>query len=134
MPANWIAFARRDVQAADVLRQNGIYEESCFHAQQAAEKALKAFLVYNGQTPPRLHDLLDLLTRCLTFDTTLNAFRAECTTLNQYYAPTCYPDAAAAVSPADLPGQTEAQRALDYARVIVSAIETRIVPSPPSLP
>jgi HEPN domain-containing protein len=32
MPANWLAFARRDVQAADVLRHNGIYEESCFHA------------------------------------------------------------------------------------------------------
>jgi len=44
MPANWIALARRDVQAADVLRHHGIYEESCFHAQQAAEKALKAFL------------------------------------------------------------------------------------------
>ena len=73
MPANWIAFARRDVQAADVLRHNGIYEESCFHAQQAAEKALQAFLLHNGQTPPRIHDLSDLLTHCLTFDSTLNA-------------------------------------------------------------
>jgi HEPN domain-containing protein len=134
MPATWIAFARRDVLAADVLQRNGIYEESCFHSQQAAEKALKAFLLYKGQTPPRIHALPDLLTRCLTFDTTLNALRAECTTLNQYYAPTRDPDAAAAVSPAGLPGQTEAQRALDYARAIISAIETRIVPSPPSLP
>jgi HEPN domain-containing protein len=48
MPANWIAFARRDVQAAHVLQHNGIYEEACFHAQQAAEKALKAFLLHNG--------------------------------------------------------------------------------------
>jgi HEPN domain-containing protein len=134
MPATWIAFARRDVQAADVLQRNGIYEESCFHSQQAAEKALKALLVYNRQTPPRIHDLADLLTRCLTVDTTLNAFRAECTTLNQYYAPTRYPDAVAAISPADLPGQTEAQRALDYARAILSAIETRIFPPLPSLP
>ena len=134
MPANWIAFVRRDVQAADVLRRNGIYEESCFHSQQAAEKALKAFLLYNGQTPPRIHDLADLLTRCLTFDTTLNAFRAECTTLNQYYAPTRYPDVAAAILSAGLPGQTEAQRALDYARAILSTIEMRLFPSPPSLP
>ena len=125
---------RRDVQAADVLRRNGIYEESCFHSQQAAEKALKAFLLCNGQTPPRIHDLADLLTRCLTFDTTLNAFRAECTTLNQYYAPTRYPDVAAAILSAGLPGQTEAQRALDYARAILSTIEMRLFPSPPSLP
>ena len=134
MPANWIAFARRDVQAADVLQQHGIYEESCFHSQQAAEKALKAFLLYNGQTPPRIHDLLDLLARCLTFDSTLNAFRAACTTLNQYYAPSRYPDAAAAVLPGGLPGQTEAQRALDYARVILSTIETRIFPPSTALP
>jgi HEPN domain-containing protein len=134
MPANWIAFARRDVQAADVLRQHGIYEESCFHAQQAAEKALKAFLLYNGQTPPRTHDLSDLLTRCLTFDSTLNTIRAECTTLTQYYAPTRYPDVAAAITPAGLPGQTEAQRAMDYARGILSAIETRILPPSTPLP
>ena len=41
--------------------------------QQAAEKALQAFLLHNGQTPPRIHDLSDLLTHCLTFDSTLNA-------------------------------------------------------------
>jgi len=95
---------------------------------------LKAFLLYNGQTPPRIHDLSDLLTRCLTFDTTLNALRAECTTLTQYYAPTRYPDAAAAIAPAGLPGRTEAQCALDYARGILNAIETRIFPPPTSLP
>jgi HEPN domain-containing protein len=134
MPANLIAFARRDVQAADVLRQHGIYEESCFHAQQAAEKALKAFLLHNGQTPLHTHDLSDLLTRYLTFDTAFNVLRAECTTLSQYYAPTRYPDAAAAIVPAGLPGQKEAQRALDYARGILSAIETRIFPPPTPLP
>jgi len=60
--------------------------------------------------------------------------RAECTTLNQYYAPTRYPDAAAAIAPAGLPGQTEAQRALDYARGILRAIETRISSPPAPLP
>src|SRR5262249_46052666 len=134
MPANWIAFAQRDVQAADVLRHNGIYEEACFHAQQAAEKALKAFLLHNGQTPPRIHDLSDLLTRCLQFDTPLNAFRAECTTLTQYSAPTRSPDAAAAIAPPGLPGRTEAQRALDYARGILNAIEMRFFPPPTPLP
>src|SRR5262245_44856046 len=123
MPANWIVFAQRDVQAADVLQRNGIYAESCFHSQQATEKALKAFLLYHGQTPPRIHDLLDLLTRCLTLDATLSAFQAECTTLNQYYALTRYPDVAAAIAPTGLPGQIEAQRALDYARAILNVIE-----------
>jgi len=52
VPANWIAFARRDVQAADVLRHNGIYGESGLHAQQDAEKALKAFLLQRIFPPP----------------------------------------------------------------------------------
>ena len=38
MPATWIAFARRDVQAADVLRQHGIYEESCFMRSKLPRK------------------------------------------------------------------------------------------------
>jgi hypothetical protein len=50
------------------------------------------------------------------------------------YAPTRYPDAAAAIVPAGLPGQTEAQRALDYVRGILSPIETHIFPPPIPLP
>ena len=41
---------------------------------------------------------------------------------------------AAAIASAGLPGQTEAQRALDYARGILSTTETRIFPSPTPLP
>jgi hypothetical protein len=38
MPANWIAFARRDVQAADVLQHNGIYEEASFTRSRLPRK------------------------------------------------------------------------------------------------
>ena len=33
---------------------------ACFHAQQVAEKSLKALLVWNGIDPPRIHDLDEL--------------------------------------------------------------------------
>lgn len=38
-----------------------LYEHLCFHAQQAAEKALKAVLLARGVTFPRTHDLAFLV-------------------------------------------------------------------------
>ncbi len=40
-----------------------LYEHLCFHAQQAAEKALKAVLLTHGITLPRTHDLAFLMDR-----------------------------------------------------------------------
>ncbi len=39
----------------------GFYEDLCFHAQQAAEKALKAIYLDRGWTFPYIHDLEKLL-------------------------------------------------------------------------
>ena len=36
-------------------------EDLCFHAQQAAEKAVKAILMYRGVTFPFIHDIAKLL-------------------------------------------------------------------------
>jgi HEPN domain-containing protein len=48
--------ASRELAAAD--RPN--YDAVCFHAQQCAEKYLKALLIARGQTPPKIHDLAQL--------------------------------------------------------------------------
>ncbi|MGZ9204882.1 MAG: HEPN domain-containing protein [Nitrospira sp.] len=37
-------------------------EDLCFDAQQAAEKAIKALLLYRGITFPFVHDLAELVT------------------------------------------------------------------------
>jgi HEPN domain-containing protein len=39
-------------------------EISCYHAQQCAEKSLKACLILKNITPPRIHDLLELNQLC----------------------------------------------------------------------
>ena len=44
----------------------------CFHAQQATEKYLKAFLEYHGQAAPKSHDLSKLITRCSEVDNSLD--------------------------------------------------------------
>ena len=131
MPGRWLAFAREDLDAAELLIQNGRYAIACFHCQQAAEKALKAFLVHQGQIPPRIHDLGDLLNHCCSFDAALRVFQSGCTTLTQFYMPTRYPDLAT-VATFTPPHQAQAQRALGYARDILTDLENRIFPPQPS--
>ena len=44
----WYEAAVEDLREAVFLIDNGWYPDACFHAQQAAEKALKAFLRASG--------------------------------------------------------------------------------------
>lgn len=64
-PADWLRYARSDLDLARVSRPAKVlFEGLCFHAQQAAEKALKAVLIAKGIPPPKTHNirtLLDLL-------------------------------------------------------------------------
>jgi HEPN domain-containing protein len=50
-PEGWLARAAGDRALAKVsLPAGGYYEDLCFHAQQAAEKAIKAVYVRHGLT------------------------------------------------------------------------------------
>ena len=66
-PADWLRYARSDLELARVVRPDEVlFEGLCFHAQQAAEKALKAVLIAKGVPPPKTHNirtLLDLLSQ-----------------------------------------------------------------------
>jgi HEPN domain-containing protein len=50
----------------------------CFHAQQAAEKYLKALLVHRGSRVERIHDLEYLLDACLPLSPALSTIRPDC--------------------------------------------------------
>jgi HEPN domain-containing protein len=62
----WLAKAASDLTAARRLVSAGeSYDAACFHAQQAAEKALKAILALAEAPIPRTHNLEDLHAQCL---------------------------------------------------------------------
>lgn len=64
----WLVKAASDIRAARlVLEGDGPYDTTCFHAQQAIEKALKGFLALQRQPIPRTHDLDELQVACLAF-------------------------------------------------------------------
>lgn len=68
-----------------------LLEISCYHSQQAVEKALKAFLLFHGQDAPRTHDLDRLCQACESLTPSFNAFRGVCSELTAYAAATRYP-------------------------------------------
>jgi HEPN domain-containing protein len=57
-PADWLRFAESDLALAQAAVGSGVlYEMLCFHAQQAAEKSLKAVLLAHNVGFPRTHNL-----------------------------------------------------------------------------
>jgi HEPN domain-containing protein len=58
----WLVYAESDLSLAAVGRgEKVLLEALCFHAQQAAEKALKALLVGRGVDPPLTHNLQSVI-------------------------------------------------------------------------
>jgi HEPN domain-containing protein len=55
----WVRSAREDLRGARAAARDSdlLPRHACHLAQQAAEKALKAVLVYGGVPVPRIHDL-----------------------------------------------------------------------------
>jgi HEPN domain-containing protein len=66
-------------------------DAACFHAQQCAEKYLKAFLVEQGVPFPRTHLLVDLLILCLPLDSAFEALRRDLEDLTVYGVRVRYP-------------------------------------------
>lgn len=65
-PRAWVAKAEEDLlMARSALRRKvPLTSSACFHAQQCAEKYLKAILVAQGRSFPKTHDLLGLSNLC----------------------------------------------------------------------
>lgn len=89
----WMEKAAHDLFTARcVLQSPGAPTDTpCFHAQQVAEKALKAILTAYGDRFERTHDLLTLLEQAAPRVTELQAYRAQCILLSEYAVGTRYP-------------------------------------------
>ncbi len=64
----------------------------CFHSQQGAEKALKAYLVRMDHDFPKMHDLLTLMGLCRSHDEEFLRIADALKFLDDYAVETRYPD------------------------------------------
>ena len=62
-PEAWLKQAHNDLALARLVKDNGFMAQACYHASQAAEKALKGALLELGIEPPHAHVLNDLVQR-----------------------------------------------------------------------
>ena len=81
------ATARRELSATD----NPNYDAVCFHAQQSAEKYLKAFLQEADIPFPKTHDLADLLDLAVSIEPTWTSMTADLNTLSAFAVEYRYP-------------------------------------------
>ncbi|MGB9797879.1 MAG: HEPN domain-containing protein, partial [bacterium] len=89
----WLEQAIHDLEDARFNLSGGRYNVACFLAQQAAEKALKAFLLKKGADEVWGHSIADLCEDAKNFDPSFAKIEREITLLDKYYLPTRYPDA-----------------------------------------
>ena len=63
-PREWLRRARSNLARAShgQVAPDVLFEDLCFDAQQAVEKALKALLVLKGVQVPRTHSISELIT------------------------------------------------------------------------
>ena len=114
----WIRKAQTDLAAAEVLilRDPPLPYPACFHAQQAAEKYLKAFLTWQQVEFPRTHALGELLDLVSQADKDLAASLSGVTGLNPYGVEVRYPG--------DIPepNRQQAEEALELAQSVRKAV------------
>lgn len=92
------ATARREAR----VRKFPNYDAACFHAQQSAEKYLKACLQENGATIPRTHNLVILMEQCSIHDGSFALQRDLLVRLDRYAVVYRYPGESADLEEAKL--------------------------------
>ncbi len=118
----WIERARSDLilgQTA-LITEGVLPEDACFHAQQAAEKALKALLIRLTIPFPRTHILEVLLDLLKTKGVSVPDSVDEAFRLTQYSVQTRYPGDWEPVS------SEEATQALELASLVLNWAENQL--------
>jgi len=90
----WWKIAEKDLEAAEFLLHapSKLGFAVGFHAQQAAEKYLKSYLVSQAVSPDRTHHLRRLLKECVAFEPALAALKPECDVLFPFAVDPRYPN------------------------------------------
>jgi HEPN domain-containing protein len=116
----------RDLDDATYARDGKRFNLSCFLAQQAAEKAIKAFLYSNGAESVWGHSVAELCEDSAALDASFKDLKKEVAPLDRFYIPTRYPNGLPGGIPADAYTVEDADRALSMAEQVISFIRKRL--------
>ncbi|MCH9023115.1 MAG: HEPN domain-containing protein [Planctomycetes bacterium] len=120
----WLQKADEDIRSAKALlaQDPPLLFPSCFHAQQSAEKYLKAYLTWHQVEFPKTHSIRELLKRVKSADKDLASHLNSAASLTPYGVEVRYPS--------DLPevSQAHAQEATELAEKVRQAILKTLPP------
>jgi len=119
---DWLARSAEDLAAAERLLQTPppLLATAAYHAQQAAEKALKAFLAGRNIAFRLTHNLEELVSAAEEVDASFGQFATTARTLTPYAVRFRYPGGPVAPTP------VEAEEALDLAQKLVQFVRGRL--------
>jgi len=120
----WLAYADDDLRFAHLGlavpgKQGPPYRLVAYHAQQCAEKYLRAYLVWRGVDFPRTHNISTLLELCSDYAQWPPTLR-DAEELTDYAVATRYPGEAAEVTAQD------AQRAIEVAEQVRTPVRAAL--------
>lgn len=118
---SWMDKAEHDLMSAQRLLEIEpmILDNACFHCQQAIEKYLKAYLIYNGIDIERTHNIIFLLSQCSAFDPVFATI--DPLNINAYAVQGRYPDTNI------MPEKEEAESYYQLALGIKSLVREKVV-------
>jgi len=119
----WLFKAQNDLDSAEYLLTSvkPFYDIVVYHAQQCAEKSLKAFLAFKEQEIEKVHNLLVLVNRCSMLDKEFDQLKSEALFLNPYATIYRYPEGDL------LPSKKEVEQAMAAASKILDFVRNRTV-------
>lgn len=124
----WFTHAKDEFEDADGLRKRGRFYLALFHFQQAAEKALKAYIYLRTEAGHVFYtpSVGNLLKMALDMDTDFMETR-DAKRLDEYYVITLYPN----WLPGGVPSRffddpDEAEEAMRLAKNVVELVERKI--------
>ena len=114
----WLIKSQRDLGSARRLMEGDepYLDTAVYHCQQAAEKALKAFLTYHDIVFEKTHDLRVLLEQSISVEPAFEQWREVAEELTPYAVQFRYPGDVLE------PERSEAERALQHAQAFVDFI------------
>jgi HEPN domain-containing protein len=121
---SWVRQAMSDLGAAGALgaADEPFLGQALFFCQQAAEKALKAFLTWHGRRFRKTHSIEELGRACASLDPGLRSEIDRAVGLTSYAAAYRYPGAESE------PTRDEFERARNDARDLTAAVLARLPP------
>ena len=130
----WLTQAEHSLSVTQVLLENELWPEVCFHAEQTAQLALKAYLFFEGRRFVNVHSVRTLAEECFNHAPEFEPLMDYGMILDRYYLSTRYPDALPDPAiPFESFGPLDARQALEFAAEIVSTVRAKI-PGEPSGP